>query len=107
MSSSKSPEDTNSAWSPSSAIRDQQFSDGVALIKNGTRKVFDGSQEAVTGLIVLLLLLLGFRDGDDEDTLKERNAKWEERTEPIQERFEQENVTEEDVEQAIEWARSE
>lgn len=107
MSSSKSPEDTNSAWSPSSAIRDQQFSDGVASIKSGTKKVFEGSQEAVKGLIVLLLLLLAFRDSDEDDSLEERNAEWEERTEPIQERFEQENVTEEDVEQAIEWARSE
>lgn len=63
----------------------------------------------MSGLIVLLILiLLSLRDGDEkEDTVEERSAKWDERAKPIQDRFEEENVTEEDVEQAIEWARSE
>lgn len=61
------------------------------------------------GLIVLLILILfSLRDRDKErDTVEERSAKWDERAKPIQDRFEEENVREDDVERAIEWARSE
>lgn len=63
----------------------------------------------MNGLIVLLVLILIFlRDRDEEeDIVGVRSTKWDERAKPIQNRFEEENVTEEDVEQAIEWARSE
>jgi hypothetical protein len=46
-------------------------------------------------------------DDSGEVTASDRLAAWEARAEPIQRRFDAEDVTEDDVAAAIEWARSE
>jgi uncharacterized membrane protein len=43
----------------------------------------------------------------DETSESERKDQWETATEDVRERFDAEDVTEEDIETAIEWARSE
>lgn len=46
-------------------------------------------------------------DTTDNTSDSERKEQWETATEDVRERFDAEDVTEEDVEAAIEWARSE
>lgn len=43
----------------------------------------------------------------EPSTIEEKAAEWDELTEPIQERFEEADVGEDVVEDAIAWARSE
>ena len=46
-------------------------------------------------------------DTTDNTSDSERKEQWETATEDVRERFDAEDVTEEDIETAIEWVRSE
>ncbi|GGC71431.1 MULTISPECIES: hypothetical protein [Haloferax] len=111
MSSSASnnpPED--SPWTPDEASSGSDFSEGKREITDGFRKLGDGASEVVHGLIVVLLILLvRLWDDDEEERAKEsieRKEEWDNLSASVQRKFDESNVTEDDVDDAIEWARS-
>jgi len=106
-------DDDDPTWEPSSPSLNSDRDDAVSGIRSGFNKVVEGSTEAAGSAILLVILLilsvLGHGDTDDDEsmTAEERSAEWDARTEPIQERFEEADVDEDVVEDAIAWARSE
>jgi len=105
-------DDGESAWRPSGSL-DRSPGEAFSGIREGFEKIVEGGSEA-TGAALLLILLFALRvlgeDADEDSesmTLEERNAKWDELAKPVQERFEDNNVDEEEVEDAILSARSE
>jgi hypothetical protein len=105
-------DDDDPTWGPSSPSLNSDRDDAVSGIRNGFNKVVEGSTEAAGSAILLVFLLLlsvlGDDDNDDDESMtpEERSAEWDARAEPIQERFEEIDVDEDDVEDAIAWARS-
>lgn len=106
-------DDDDPTWGPSSPSLNSDRDDAVSGIRSGFNKIVEGGTEAAGSAIVLLILLilsvLGDEDTDDDEsmTAEERSAEWDELTEAIQERFEEADVGEDVVEDAIAWARSE
>lgn len=105
-------DDDDPTWGPSSPSLNSDRDDAVSGIRSGFNKIIEGSTEAAGSAIVLVILLLlsvldDYDTDDDESmTAEERSAEWDARAEPIQERFEEADVDEDDVEDAIAWARS-
>ena len=104
-------DDGESAWRPSGSV-DRSPGEAVSGIRDGFGKVIEGGSEAAGSALLLVLLLVLRALGEDPDddnesmTPQERSAEWDARAEPIQERFEENDVDEDDVEDAIAWARS-
>ena len=104
-------DDDDPTWGPSSPSLNSDRDDAVSGIRSGFNKVVEGSTEAAgSAILLVILLILSVLDDDDNDdesmTPEERSAEWDARAEPIQERFEEADVDEDDVEDAISWARS-
>ena len=103
--------DDDPAWRPSAAVYNRDRDEAVSGIRQGVTKAVEGGTEAVGSAIVLVLLILFSILGDDDDdtepmNAQKRSAKWDTRAEPIQQRFEENDVDDDDVTDAIEWARS-
>lgn len=113
MSARKKPPENNdnTPFRPSGESRPENAGEAVSGVKKGVEKATEGGSEAIRNLLLLILLLakIAFDDDEEDDELtepEERAAAWDERANPIQDRFEQEDVDEDDVGDAIEWARS-
>jgi hypothetical protein len=103
--------ENGSSLPANSVARPQNTEQALSGVKQGLGKATEGSSEALQSLVLLIILLAKtvFNDDEDEDesmTPQERAAKWDERAGPIQDRFDEEDVDESEVEDAIEWARS-
>ena len=105
-------DDGESAWRPSASL-DRSPGDAVSGIRDGFGKVIEGGSEAAGSVVLLVILLLLSALGEDDDengsksmTPQEKAAEWDAHTDPIQKRFEENDVDEEVVEDAIAWARS-
>jgi hypothetical protein len=73
-------------------------------VERSTGKRASGPIEAIALLILIVLVAL---DSDHEtETASDPDVVWRETTAETKRRFDEENVTEDDVEDAIEWARS-
>lgn len=97
------------AWRPLSTSLDSDRDEAVSGIREGFRKVIEGGTEAAGSVILLVVLFLLSALGEDANeskTAQERSAEWDARADPIQERFEAADIDEDDVEDAIAWARS-
>lgn len=96
------------SWRPSSSSMDSDRREAVSGIRNGFDKVIEGASEAISYSVLLVLLVVFWLLGknNEETTPEERSAEWNARAKPIQERFEANDVDEDDVEDAIAWARS-
>ncbi|WP_318567232.1 hypothetical protein [Salinigranum marinum] len=109
MSSSASNPPEDSPWTPEEVSPSSGFSEGKREITEGFRKIGDGASEVVCGLILLLLLIISRRDDGEEDRSKEaaaRKEEWDKLSASVQRKFDESDVTEDDVDDAIEWARS-
>lgn len=102
--------DDNDEWSPSSTSSKEGTREAISGVGHGIRKIVEGGAETAQSLLLLGLLVVDAllnRAGEEETTdAQERSAQWDARAEPIQQRFEDEDVDESDIEDAIEWARS-
>jgi len=97
------------AWQPSSLSPNTDRQAAVSGIRTGCRKIIEGGSEAVRSvalLVVLLLLSILGEKGDESTNAQDRTAEWDVRAKPIQERFEKQDVDEQEVSDAILWARS-
>jgi len=104
------PDNDDPAWRPSESL-DRDPGEAVSGIQSGFRKFVEGGTEAASSAILLLILLilnvLDKEDDSEEMTPEEKAAEWDAHTDPIQKRFEENDVDEEEVvEDAIAWARS-
>lgn len=103
--------ESDSSLGANSTARPQNTEQALSGVKRGLGKATEGGSEAVQSLLLLVILLIKtvFNDDEEDDesmSPQERAAAWDERAGPIQDRFEKEDVDEGDVEDAIEWARS-
>lgn len=102
-------DDDDPGWVPSKSL-DRDPGEAVSGIQSGLRKLVEGETEAAGSTILLVILLLMSVLGDDDEsgemTTEGKATEWDARAEPIQKRFEENDVDEEVVEDAIAWARS-
>lgn len=73
-------------------------------IERTTGEEASGPSWAVALLVVIIALLL--KSDDEDDREDDSDTVWADATSDVKQRFDEENVTDEDVEDAIEWARS-
>lgn len=104
------PNNDDPAWRPSKSL-DSDPDEAVSGIQSGIRKLVEGGTEAAgSAILLVILLLMSVLDEEDDNsesmTPEEKAAEWDARAEAIQERFEKNDVDEDDVEDAIAWARS-
>lgn len=94
-------------WVSSSSF-DCDHKEVISGIQNSFQKVVEGSTEAAGFAILLmtLLFLSARRDDDESMTPEEKAAEWDARTEPIQERFEAEEIDKSRIEDGITQVRS-
>jgi len=102
--------DDEGEWSADFSSSDD-VGDALSGVAHGVQTTAGGVVETLQSLLQLGLIGVGALtergDGTEESTAAQnRTAQWDERAGPIQERFDDENIDDDDVEDAIEWARS-
>lgn len=85
----------------------EEITTGVGQISNGVIKGVGKTLSGLAAVGIALWILLRDRDEESQTTREERYERHQQRTKTIQSRFDENEVTEDDVEDAIRWARSE
>lgn len=70
-----SRESADDSWTPDRSSDSRTLSDGVSEISAGVKEIGEGTSKAVHGLVMLIVLLLGFvRDRDEEHNSTHRDV---------------------------------